>query len=284
MVVRKFVPGSEWLYLKIYTGVRTSDIILQEAIIPLVNFLLKEEQLIIKWFFIRYNDPKPHLRIRFHLTDANNYNVVFQKIKNQLKDFIDSGEITNIIIDSYKREIERYGENTIEFAEELFYKSSELIFNFLEYNDEEKIIVIMFYIDKTLSILKLSDAEKWAWISKFNDSYKKEFNADKNLNSQLDIKYRKFKPGYLDFVKSDEYAEIRNKITSSIDESSFILEIISQCNQNRLIPISISDFFQSIFHLHINRTFVSDQRLFEMIVYDYMNRFYKILIYIDLQR
>ena len=273
MVTRKFLPGSEWLYLKIYTGVKTADLILQEAIIPLVNFLLKEEQLIIKWFIIRYNDPKPHLRIRFQLTDANNYKVVLGKVNYHLKDFIDSGEIANIMIDSYKRELERYGENTIELAEELFYKSSELILKFLEYDDDEKIIVSMFYIDKIFSALRLSENEKWAWISKFNNSYKKEFNADKNLNTQLDIKFRKFKPGYLDFVESDEYAEIRNIITSSIDEN-----IISQCNQNRLTPISLSDFFQSIFHMHINRTFISDQRLFEMIIYDYSNRYYKALI------
>ena len=78
---------------------------------------------------------------------------------------------------------------------------------------------------------------------------------------------------HLNFVKSDEYVEIRNIITSSIDEN-----IISQCNQNRLTPISLSDFFQSIFHMHINRTFISNQRLFEMIIYDYINRYYKALI------
>ncbi|WHF51936.1 thiopeptide-type bacteriocin biosynthesis protein [Chryseobacterium gotjawalense] len=271
MAIRKFLPGSEWLYFKIYAGVKTSDIILQEAIIPLVNFLLKEEQLIIKWFFIRYNDPKPHLRIRFQLVDNSNYESILEKVNHQLKDFIDSGEITNIMIDSYKRELERYGENTIEFAEVLFCKSSELVINFLEYNDEEKIIVSMFYIDKILSKLKLSDAEKCAWISKFNNSYKKEFNADKNLNTQLDIKFRKFKPDYIDFVKSDENAEIRNLIILNIEKSGVSIENIVS------IPF-LSDFFQSIFHMHINRTFISNQRLFEMIIYDYINRYYKALI------
>lgn len=266
MVARKFLPGSEWLYIKIYTGVKTSDIILEEAIFPLVNFLLKEEKLIIKWFFIRYNDPKPHLRIRFRLADTTTYKNVLEKAKYQLKDFIDSGEIANIIIDSYKREIERYGENTIEFAEELFYNSSQLILNFLHYDDDEKIIVSMFYIDKILSALRLSEKEKWAWISSFNNSYKTEFNADKNLNTQLDIKFRKFKPTYLNFVKNDEYAEIRNVITLNIEKTGSFKEYI--------IPI-LSDFFQNIFHLHINRMFISNQRLFEMVIYDYLNRFYK---------
>jgi len=70
-MVRKFIPGTEWLYLKIYTGVKTSDVLLEEAILPLVTCFLNNN-LINKWFFIRYNDPKPHLRIRFELSDVNN--------------------------------------------------------------------------------------------------------------------------------------------------------------------------------------------------------------------
>ena len=35
---RKLSPGSEWLYLKIYTGVKTADLILEEAIQPLVKY------------------------------------------------------------------------------------------------------------------------------------------------------------------------------------------------------------------------------------------------------
>ncbi|WP_409514659.1 lantibiotic dehydratase C-terminal domain-containing protein [Chryseobacterium sp.] len=37
----------------------------------------------------------------------------------------------------------------------------------------------------------------------------------------------------------------------------------------------LSKFFQSIFHMHINRMFISDQRLFEMVIYDYLFRYYK---------
>ncbi len=36
---RKFIPGSEWLYVKIYTGVKMADIILEEALIPLLQQL-----------------------------------------------------------------------------------------------------------------------------------------------------------------------------------------------------------------------------------------------------
>ncbi len=38
MMKRKFAPGSEWLYLKIYTGIKTADHVLEESIAPLVKY------------------------------------------------------------------------------------------------------------------------------------------------------------------------------------------------------------------------------------------------------
>lgn len=142
---RKFVPGSEWLYLKIYTGVKTADLILEEAVQPLVGYL-QENNYISKWFFIRYHDPKPHLRVRFRLNNTNDYDKILNKINKSLKEYIESGEISNILIDTYNREIERYGGNTIEEAETLFYTNSEFALQCLHYDDEEKSLFLFFIL------------------------------------------------------------------------------------------------------------------------------------------
>ncbi|MCF2221037.1 thiopeptide-type bacteriocin biosynthesis protein [Chryseobacterium sp. PS-8] len=274
MMKRKFAPGSEWLYLKIYTGIKTADHVLEESIAPLVKYFQKEN-CISKWFFIRYNDPKPHLRVRFMLTDIQNYTEVLKSINASLQNFTDSGEISNIIIDTYNREIERYGENMIDDTETFFYKNSELTIQCLPYDDEEKIIVSLFLIDQMLNKLNLSVQEKLKWIKDFNDAFKREFNADKKLNSQLDKKYREFKPKYLDFLSSDEFSEERSAFLSHIEENNAALQNVLCHNENQSLRISLRNFFQSIFHMNINRLFVSNQRLFEMIIYDYLVRYYK---------
>ena len=43
-----------------------------------------------------------------------------------------------ISMDTYNREMERYGEETIEYAEYLFHRNSELTLGCLHFNDEEK--------------------------------------------------------------------------------------------------------------------------------------------------
>lgn len=284
MVKRKFVPGSEWLYLKIYTGVKTADIILEEAIYPLTGYFQKNT-FISKWFFIRYNDPKPHLRIRLKLSNNDNninYNQIFDKINESLQEYIKSGEVSNIIIDTYNREIERYGENTIEDAETLFHKNSEFTLQCLHYDDEEKIMLSLFQIDKILNKINLSIQEKLDWIKGFNDAFKNEFNADKKLNSQLDKKYRKFKPKFIDFIQSDEFLDEKNAIIFNIKESNTALQNIIHHSENQSLEMSLQDFFQSIFHMNINRLFVSNQRLFEMIIYDYLFRYYKMVVFKNL--
>ncbi|WP_449401455.1 thiopeptide-type bacteriocin biosynthesis protein [Chryseobacterium wanjuense] len=225
-----------------------------------------------KWFFIRYNDLKSHIRVRFELTDADHYNIVLHQINQSLEKYITSGEISNLVFDTYNREIERYGEQTIEEAEFLFYKNSRLVLQeHLDFDDEEKIIVSVFYIDQILNRLGLSIDEKLSWVEYSNIGFKKEFNADKKLNSQLDKKYREFKIKYLDFLHSEDYQYFREIIINEIMDSEEILESIIEKTEKQ----SLQRFFESIFHMNINRIFISNQRVFEMIIYDYLFRYYK---------
>ncbi|WP_223599892.1 thiopeptide-type bacteriocin biosynthesis protein [Chryseobacterium sp. GVT01B] len=274
MTERKFIPGSEWLYLKIYTGIKTSDSILEEVIQPLLDYFM-ESNYIMKWFFIRYNDPKPHLRLRLKLNTIENYNTILEKINYSFQPYVDSGEISLVAIETYIREIERYGQNTIEDAETLFHRNSEFTLQCLHYDDEEKIIVSFFYIDQLLNKLNLSFQKKLDWIKDSNDAFKKEFNADKKLNSQLDKKYRGFKPKFLDFLTSEDFLEERSAVLFNIEKCSSILKNILNYNEDQVLEMSLRTFFQSIFHMNINRMFVSNQRLFEMVIYDYLLRYYK---------
>jgi len=269
-IIRKFAPGSEWLYIKLYTGIKTADIILEEAVKPLIQ-KLQNDNLIKKWFFIRYNDPKPHLRIRFELSDLDNFSKVITLIKISLKDFIDSGEIFELVLDTYQREIERYGGITIQDAEFLFWKNSDYILHkYLHFEDEEKIIVSLFYIDTTLQYLGLSVQEKLDWIREFDRAFKLEFKADKRLNTVLGKKYRAFVSKYDEFTDTDEYLPFSEDIITNINNCSDVLQHVLKYYPN---PAHI--FFQSIFHMNINRMFVSNQRMFEMIIYDYLFRYYK---------
>ena len=91
--VRLFSLGSEWLYYKLYCGVKTADKLLADVIRPLVDELIGLEW-IDNFFFIRYADPDLHIRVRFHLADSTKLGHIITKISTYLHPYADQGLIT----------------------------------------------------------------------------------------------------------------------------------------------------------------------------------------------
>jgi len=119
-IQRSFIIGDEWNYFKIYTGFKTADAILTGCIYPLSN-TLKSNGIIDKWFFIRYSDPKFHLRIRFHVNNPNHAAAVMLNFNQIIKKQVNSGLVWKVQADTYNRELERYGATAIELSETLFW-------------------------------------------------------------------------------------------------------------------------------------------------------------------
>jgi thiopeptide-type bacteriocin biosynthesis protein len=274
---RDFCIGSEWLYYKIYTGVKTSDIILLDNLYPIIEEL-KAENRIQKWFFIRYKDPDEHIRIRFFCENPENNSFVFTKLYPVLNRLLQENTIWKVQTDTYQREIERYGENTIEESETLFWQDSEMVLKYLSLKssfarDEVQLLFSFLAIDHFLSSFLLNIEDKATLMNELQTAFKKEFDADKVLNKELDKQYRKLK------------AEIKQLLAKTSDiENAEIVQIIKEkeCEFGNTvnsikekIQITLSSFLGSHIHMMINRQYTSQQRKYELIIYDHLYRYYK---------
>ena len=101
---RTFPPGSEWTYLKLYTGSATGDRLLRDAVGPCVRQLVGSGAA-DRWFFIRYDDPGFHLRVRVH-GDPDRVRTALDELAARA---IDDGLAHDAVMGTYQREIERYG-------------------------------------------------------------------------------------------------------------------------------------------------------------------------------
>jgi len=160
---RTFIPGDSWVYYKIYTGAKTSDIVLTEIIKPIAEQLI-DQNVIDQWFFIRYADPKHHLRVRFHCKDKNNIGKVINALYGELSAFAKADLVWKIQLDTYHRELERYGAQHIELAEQLFYYESQMIVSLLdviggEEGEEIRWLFGVRALDKLLSDFKEEDSQ-----------------------------------------------------------------------------------------------------------------------------
>lgn len=121
---RRYAPGDEWVYAKLYCGRGSSDSVLRTVVAPLITSL-EQQQLISKWFFLRYADPHPHIRIRFK-GQNDGLGHVMQLVSNECRAEVANGRISRLVFDTYLPEVERYGgASSVELAESLFHGDSE---------------------------------------------------------------------------------------------------------------------------------------------------------------
>jgi thiopeptide-type bacteriocin biosynthesis protein len=278
---RSFSLGSEWLYYKIYTGVNTADFILTEKLNPVIVSLL-ENKTISKWFFIRYNDPDDHIRIRFNCESVENVTEVINKLYPIFDELIESNVIWKLQTDTYQREIERYGEGTIVMSESIFYYDSKMILDYVALKpyfekDETQLLFSFLAIDSFLNSFSLDISDKLLVLDNLQESFKKEFNADKQLKKEFDKNYRELSlemDSFLTNEVDDEYVEIFDSI---YEKQNKVNSLVSNIKFNIQIPLN--SFLISHIHMMVNRQYPSKQRTYECLIYDHLYRYYKMVSY-----
>lgn len=281
-MVNKFIIGDEWIYFKIYCGPKSADIILTKVISPLTHDLLSNG-IIDKWFFIRYADPKQHLRVRFHYNNSENIIVIINAINKLIKTYVEQGMVNNILIDSYIRELERYGNKSIELAEELFFYDSQMIIHFINIieGDDGEIIRWLFAlrsIDALLDDFGFTESKKLELLHELKEEFGKEFGMNKSLKMQLDMKFRNNRQRIIDIFNNEYGSENIDDIIGllkrkSNDSINVILELIKMERETRL-ELSLNQLLGSYIHMLLNRLFKSNQRLHEMVIYNFLYRYY----------
>jgi thiopeptide-type bacteriocin biosynthesis protein len=278
-IQRKFILGDEWIYFKIYSGPKILESILINEIQTTVNKLF-HEKIIDKFFFIRYEDPDCHLRIRFHLADVLKLNQVIQLINWNLKPYIENRLVWKVCTDTYVRELERYGKATIEEVETLFCLDSLAIMNFLKEtnessNDKFRWLWGVKWLDLVLGKVGMSLTDKVDFCSKLNDGYSQEFNMNKALKIQLNKKYRKEMDQIRLFVEQNDGIPGITHITRYIQSASMSIQNVLNNSKRNNPEIPISNLLSSLVHMHFNCLFRTKQRMHEMVIYYFMQKFYK---------
>lgn len=205
-----------------------ADTLLQTSI-PTIIQELKIKRVVNKWFFIRYSDPTPHIRLRIEGISKNDFAIITQTIQDKLALMFDGNQIVNIQFDSYVREIERYTPECMILSEELFFHDSEYVLNTLiKYPIiKERWLPAIEGVDKLLKSVGFSISEKLNFCKKMKSLFSIEFGANKSHNLQFNQKFRERKNlieshilGSNEFTQSLNRSRIIEKIMKIIDSSN----------------------------------------------------------------
>ncbi len=278
-MTRNFPPGSEWLFYKIYCGYGTADELLVELIGKLSKHFI-DNGLVDSWFFIRYADPNPHIRLRYHFSDLSNIGKVMMAVTKALQPYFETGQVNRIMIDTYKREIERYGETTIELCEKLFRHDSEMVTDMLstiEYLPEKETYRWLFSlkdIDTMLSDFGYSLEERHTLAKSLADGFGKEFNINESTIQQFSNIYRTSKNNIFKFMHGGD--EQSGGLYSLINQRSektkdIVRQMLDMCPDRK----RLENIVHSLIHMTMNRIFVAQQRKHEVVLYGFLERYYR---------
>ena len=277
---RTFIPGSEWLYFKLYTGAKTADAILKNELYGYVREMLKNN-IIDKWFFIRYTDPDFHIRLRLHLKETRNFTCIFNRFFETFFPLVDTGFVWNIQCDTYQREMKRYGTHTISVVEDLFFMDSEFVIKLLhqlsdENAEQHRWKLSLALIDSFLSAFSFELPHRKELLNTMAESYQKEFGfTHHHAKKQLADKYRTYR-------RDIENAMLwKNEATNAIDivnarERAIrqVAEKLTAIEKSGELEVSLKALLTSIIHMTMNRWFRSKNRLHELVIYDFLSRYY----------
>ncbi|MDQ2770681.1 MAG: lantibiotic dehydratase [Bacteroidota bacterium] len=280
-VQREFTLGSEWLYTKIYCGPRVADRVLVAAVKPLTD-ALRTEGLIDQWFFVRYADPDPHLRVRLHLPDVARVGQVVQRLSEVLTPLVSEGYIWKTQTDTYRRELERYGAATIEQAEALFCADSEhavqLLGQTLDRPEASDVYWLggLHFLDELLTAFAYSTTAKSQLLRRLKDAFAHEFN-DKSLKRQLDKKYREHRAAIEQVLQPG--ADLGLPVPLPAYHQGAVVRRVArqllQLHAQQQLQPGLDQLLSSYIHMLLNRLIAEQPRLHELVIYDFLYRHYQ---------
>lgn len=277
---RTFYPGEEWVYFKLYAGVKVNEKIATTSLAPFIQFL-RDNGMIDSWFFIRYTDPGFHLRIRMHLTHRKHYGAVVEHFVAYLKDYLDSNTVKNLVLDTYTRELERYGNELTLQAEKIFSLDSDLSLKLLDEIENRNLgsfkwLIALGIVETYLEAFDLDQEGKLNFTKRIRDVFAREFNANKMQRRHFSAKYRDNKNVIEDFLEKGVINnETQGWLLDTLREFRDQLAKIYAVHYSQLTPKESTDYLNSFIHMSVDRFFSSKNRLHEYALYSLLEQNYR---------
>lgn len=286
VAARRFPPGSQWLYLKLYTGPATADLVLSQ-VAPVLS-ALADAGITDRWHFIRYQDPDWHVRLRLHGAPEALLGQALPALHAAMAALLGTGQVWRVQLDTYEREVERYGgPRAVELAEQVFHADSDAVLAVLrqlpgDVGADLRWRVALTGIDRLFDDLGMTGAQKRATARLARHGYEREFGTDGAFQKAVGGRFRDQRQ-YLEAVLDlalptpPELApSLRALARRSAALGSVTPEITAMADSGAL-RVRVTDLALSFAHLHVNRLLRSAQRAQELVLYEILDRHYSSL-------
>lgn len=277
---RTFMPGSEWLYLKAYTDAAGADNVLLEAVAPCLRELV-EQKTIAQWFFIRYQDPQHHLRVRVMGDPEALTEVVMPMLEQRLRPLMENGVVSRVQYDTYHREIERYGgPEGMLLCEKLFWLESDAVTSIIaNVGRRERWVPALLASESLLDCLGTPHRERHRLYSNAKEYLAKEFEARTEFFAKVGEFYRRERPTIDAIVtmasglrELGSVGQVEESLRRRSVLASPVVEQLRELESKRVLWTSVNELASPLLHMQFNRMFHASPRAQEFVCYDLLRR------------
>jgi thiopeptide-type bacteriocin biosynthesis protein len=281
---RRFPPGSEWLYAKLYTGTGTADQLLNDLVGPLVRSSLTSGAA-DAWFFIRYADPDWHLRLRLRGEPRRLHADVLPSLQAAAAPLLEAGQLWRLQLDTYEREVERYGgDRGIELAEQVFVADSDAVLTIMgslsgDAGLDLRWRLAMCGMDLLFDDLGLTLEEKRSVARRAREGYGREFGIDGAFRGHVGKRYRAERARLEALLHSGPPppAPLAAGLEALRRRSLQLAPVTSELRrlgEAGHLSATMADIAMNYAHMHANRLLRSAQRAQELVLYELLDRAY----------
>jgi thiopeptide-type bacteriocin biosynthesis protein len=267
---RSFLPGSEWLYAKLYTGTATADEVLRGTVAPLVRDAFAGGAA-DGWFFLRFGDPDWHLRVRLHGDPARLSAEVLPALHAAAERELAAGRIRRLELGTYEREVERYGGHEALLAcERLFHADSEAVLALLAAtpSPDDRWRLALIGIDLLLTDVLGDPEQERAVVVAMRDAYAREHDAGPPLFKAVGERWRREGADLRALLSAEPPPPLRERSERSREAIARLRELAAR----DALATPLPDVAGSLVHMHANRLLRSAGRAHELVLLDLLAR------------
>lgn len=260
-VTRLRPPGSEWLYLKLYSGKAFEDDLIAGPIRVFCGDALRSN-LAKKWFFVRYSDPVTHIRLRFRGEPETLLKDLLPAVCSWASNLVSAGVCSHFAFDTYDREIERYGGlQGMEMAETIFGEDSRAVAELLNLiqrdsmSDLDRLEVAVISVDDFMASFGMDEKERLLW-------YREQVESRRAASTEYRAKkvtLRQMLCGYFPRTPEPTGGSLLGILTERHAQVIQIARTLSHLDSEGELSKPLRVICRSFVHLHLNRLMGSNR-------------------------
>lgn len=250
--------GGEWIYLNLYHNINKTNELISEHINGFSKYLL-ENGYIKKHFFIRYNDNRNHIRLRYEVNNEKVFELNTM-VNSWIRTMIDEELIKDVSINIYERELERYGGiEAIKEVENYFGIESIVVEEYLSLleNKETEVDIEIFAFGCLFNLVKHFGFNFTEQLEMFDKEVphnvlRKEFSKERKRLMDLATKE-------MYFIKEMNEPHVDNLVNKIKEAAKILSDNLDIIYKNNKLCNSKQEILSSLIHMFCNRIFGIDK-------------------------